>query len=44
MVINVFLDGVVSDTHEPLLDGVPVIPKGAKMEGQFFPLLSDPMK
>lgn len=38
-VINVFADGVVSDSDEPLLEGVPVIPKGEKMDGQFFPLL-----
>src|SRR5438477_2713488 len=38
-VINVFADGVVSDSNEPLLQGVPVVPKGNKMEGQFFPLL-----
>jgi ectoine hydroxylase-related dioxygenase (phytanoyl-CoA dioxygenase family) len=38
-VINVFADGTLSDTNEPLLNGVPVIPKGHKMEGQFFPLL-----
>ncbi len=42
MVINVFLDGVISDSNEPLLDGVPVIPKGETMGGQFFPLLYDP--
>jgi ectoine hydroxylase-related dioxygenase (phytanoyl-CoA dioxygenase family) len=41
-VINVFRDGVVSDTDEVLLDGVPAIPKGHKMEGQFFPLLYKP--
>ena len=41
-VINVFADGVISDSNEPLLDGVPVVPKGEKMEGQFFPLLFDP--
>jgi ectoine hydroxylase-related dioxygenase (phytanoyl-CoA dioxygenase family) len=41
-VINVFADGVVSDSDLPLLDGVPPIPKGEKMEGQFFPLLFDP--
>lgn len=40
-VVNVFADGVVSDTNETLLEGVPVIPKGEKMEGQFFPLLYD---
>ncbi|MBD0349762.1 MAG: phytanoyl-CoA dioxygenase family protein, partial [Flavisolibacter sp.] len=39
-VVNVFADGVVSDSDEPLLQGVPVIPKGEKMQGQFFPLLS----
>jgi ectoine hydroxylase-related dioxygenase (phytanoyl-CoA dioxygenase family) len=39
-VINVFRDGVISDSDEPLLDGVPVIPKGQKIEGRFFPLLS----
>lgn len=38
-VINVFADGVRSDSDEPLLEGVPVVPKGEKMEGQFFPLL-----
>jgi ectoine hydroxylase-related dioxygenase (phytanoyl-CoA dioxygenase family) len=41
-VINAFADGVTSDSNEPLLEGVPVIPKGAKMEGQFFPLLYEP--
>ena len=41
-VINVFADGVKSDSNETLLNGVPVIPKGEKMEGQFFPLLFDP--
>ncbi len=38
-VINVFADKVVSDSDEPLLEGVPVVPKGEKMQGQFFPLL-----
>jgi hypothetical protein len=41
-VINVFRDGVVSNTDQPLLKGVPVVAKDAKMEGQFFPLLFDP--
>lgn len=41
-VINVFADGVRSDTDDPLLQGVPAIKKGNKMEGQFFPLLFDP--
>jgi ectoine hydroxylase-related dioxygenase (phytanoyl-CoA dioxygenase family) len=43
-VINVFEDGVVSDTNDTLLTGVPIIKKGGKMEGQFFPLLFDPAK
>jgi hypothetical protein len=38
-VINAFADGVLSDSNEPLLEGVPIIKKGDKMEGQFFPLL-----
>jgi ectoine hydroxylase-related dioxygenase (phytanoyl-CoA dioxygenase family) len=41
-VINVILDGVMSNSGEPLLEGVPVIPRGEKMGGQFFPLLFDP--
>ncbi|MBT8305322.1 MAG: phytanoyl-CoA dioxygenase family protein [Maribacter sp.] len=40
-VLNVFADGTVSNTNEPLLKGVPAIPKGQKIEGQFFPLLFD---
>lgn len=41
-VINVFRDGVRSASDEPMLAGVPAIPKGHKMEGAFFPLLFDP--
>lgn len=41
-VINVFRDGVRSNSDEPPLEGVPVILKGQKMGGQFFPLLLDP--
>jgi Phytanoyl-CoA dioxygenase (PhyH) len=41
-VINVFRDGVRSALNEPSLEGVPVIPAGEKMDGQFFPLLFDP--
>ena len=40
-VINVIRDGVKSDSDAPLLDGVPPIPKGEKLEGRFFPLLFD---
>jgi len=42
VVINAFRDGVVSASDEPLLEGVPVIASGQKIEGQFFPLLSEP--
>ena len=38
-VLNVFADGTYSATNDELLKGVPIIPKGHKMEGQFFPLL-----
>jgi ectoine hydroxylase-related dioxygenase (phytanoyl-CoA dioxygenase family) len=43
-VLNAFRDGVVSNTDQPLLKGVPVVPPGAKVEGQFFPLLFDPAR
>lgn len=38
-VVNLISDGVTSQTNEPLLSGVPVIPKGEPIQGQFFPLL-----
>jgi len=41
-VINVVRDGVRSASDEPLLEGVPRIPSGEKLGGQFFPLLFDP--
>ena len=44
VVINVFVDGVVSASDDPPLEGVPAIPKGSPMNGQFFPLLFDPEK
>lgn len=40
VVLNFIGDGVRSNTHEPLLSGIPVIPMGQKIDGQFFPLLS----
>ena len=40
-VINIIRDGVKSDSDRPLLDGVPVVPPGQTMSGQFFPLLFD---
>jgi hypothetical protein len=41
-VLNVFRDGVTSDSSEPLLEGVPAIARGKKIQGQFFPLLFNP--
>ena len=41
VVINVFLDGTFSSSDEPLLKGVPPVPKGQPLSGQFFPLLFD---
>lgn len=38
-VLNVFADGTRSNTDDVLLEGVPVIKNGQKMEGKFFPLL-----
>ena len=40
-VINVFRNGVKSASDEPLLRGLPVIPSGRALSGQFFPLLFD---
>ena len=38
-VINAVRDGVVSDSDEPLLQGIPAIPSGEPLGGQFFSLL-----
>lgn len=37
--VNFFRDGVLSDSNDPMLQGVPPVPKGEKMDGPFFPLL-----
>jgi Phytanoyl-CoA dioxygenase (PhyH) len=42
LVLNVFADGTKSNSDDVLLNGVPSIKKGNKMEGQFFPLLFQP--
>jgi ectoine hydroxylase-related dioxygenase (phytanoyl-CoA dioxygenase family) len=42
-VINAVRDGVRSASDEPLLQGVPVVPRGQPLSGQFFPLLYDPL-
>ncbi len=39
VVINMFRDGTRSDSNEPLLEGVDVVPRGEPMRGRFFPLL-----
>ena len=44
-VINVLADGVVSNfegEHSPGTANFPMLPKGRKMEGDFYPLLFDP--
>ena len=43
-VINVFADGTRSNADESLLAGTPVIRKGEKLQGDFFPLLYEPVK
>ena len=40
--MNYFADGVWSDTEEPLLNDIPAVPKGEKIDGQFFPVVYDP--
>lgn len=42
-VLNVFADGTLSDSDQELLPKTPGIRKGEKMEGQFYPLLFDPL-
>ena len=44
LVLNVFRDGVLSASDAAPLAGVPPIPAGQKMDGQFFPLLFNPEK
>ena len=41
-VVNLCRDGTCSDSPQPLLDGVPPIKPGKRLEGPFFPLLFDP--
>ncbi len=43
-VINVVRDGVASGADEPLLQGVPAVPAGQRLDGQFFPLLYSPQE
>lgn len=39
IVLNVFLDGTLSDQGEPMLEGTDPIPQGQPMGGRFHPLL-----
>ncbi len=39
VVLNAIRDGVQSCSDEPLLNGVPAVPSGQALGGQFFPLL-----
>lgn len=41
-VLNVFADGTTSNSDDEMLQGVPRVTKGNKMEGKFFPLLFEP--
>ena len=43
IVINTVKDGVCSASDEALLSGVPAIPEGQELGGDFFPLLFDPV-
>jgi ectoine hydroxylase-related dioxygenase (phytanoyl-CoA dioxygenase family) len=41
-VLNVFAEGTTSNSDDEMLAGVPPVPQGQKMDGQFFPLLFEP--
>ena len=43
-VLNYFVEGTRSNTDEPLLHGVPVIPRGQPLQSRFFPLVFDPKR
>ncbi len=42
IVLNTVRDGVASYSNEPLLEGVPPVPIGQPLDGQFFPMLFTP--
>ncbi len=42
VVVNMVRDGVCSASDSPLLDGVPPVRSGQRLDGQFFPLLYKP--
>ncbi|WP_345955756.1 phytanoyl-CoA dioxygenase family protein [Mucilaginibacter sp. PAMB04168] len=41
-VLNMFADGTITNSDKELMPGTPPIPKGNKIEGQFFPIIIDP--
>ena len=41
-VLNYFVRGTKSQTDEPLLLGVPIVPRGQTIQGRFFPTVFDP--
>jgi hypothetical protein len=41
-VLNMFADGTITNSDKELMPGTPAIPKGSKIEGQFFPIIIDP--
>jgi len=41
-VLNYFVEGTRSNTDEPLLKGIPIIPRGQPLKNRFFPLVFDP--
>jgi len=41
-VLNVFADGTFANSDKELMPGTPLIPKGEKIGGQFFPIIFDP--
>jgi ectoine hydroxylase-related dioxygenase (phytanoyl-CoA dioxygenase family) len=41
-VLNYFAEGTRSNTDQPLLLGIPIIPRGEPLESRFFPKVFDP--
>ncbi|UEG54976.1 phytanoyl-CoA dioxygenase family protein [Mucilaginibacter daejeonensis] len=41
-VLNVFADGTITNSDKELMPGTPHIPKGEKIQGQFYPVVFDP--
>ncbi len=40
-VVNVFRDETQSAADEPLLEGLPLVPRGQVLQGKFLPLLHE---